>query len=80
MHWHVTTEPLRNVRGHVTNIPFEQRVSNVTAYWADYWLLSTDNGMTFKYLAYTQTILMEMTVKDERYVFPHVTCNTVAKI
>ena len=79
MHWHVTTEPMSSepdssVRGHVTNIPFEQRVSNVTEYWADYWLLFKGKH---KYLAYTQTILMVMTIKDQRYLFPHITCNTV---
>lgn len=75
MHWHVTTEPQSNVRGHVIDIPFEQRVSDVTDYWADYWLLFKGKE---KYLAYTQTIIMLLTIKDKKYHFPHVTCNTVA--
>lgn len=86
MHWHVTTLPLAQGQGRVINIPFEQRASDVTAYWADYWLLSTDDTvgkdrekLEFDYLAYTQTMLMEMTVNGERYVFPHVTCNTVTR-
>ncbi len=74
MHWRVTTEPLPNGKGHVINIPFEQRVSDVTEYRAEYWLLFKEDK---KYLAYTQTILMVMTVKDKKYVFPHVTSNTV---
>ena len=77
MHWHVTTEPLPNGRGHVTNIPFEQRVSDVINYWADYWLLFKGKH---KYLAYTQTIPMVLTIRDARYVFPHITCNTVTYI
>jgi hypothetical protein len=74
MHWHVTTEPIGKDRGHVTNIPFEQRASKVTEYCADYWLLFKGNH---KYLAYTQTILMEFIINKIKYVFPHVTCNTV---
>lgn len=88
IHWHVTTEPLLTDRGHVTNVPFEQRKSEVTAYWADYWLLSHDSH-SFDYLAYTQTIIMEMELlvedrngdKDfKRFVFPHVTTNIVKKV
>lgn len=30
-----------------------------------------------KYLTYTQTILMVLVVKGRKYVFPHLTCNTV---
>jgi len=76
MHWHVTTEPLPNGKGHVMNIPFEHSVADVTEYWAEYWLLGKDDN---RYLAYTQTILMVLTVKDKKYVFPHVTCNTLTK-
>jgi hypothetical protein len=88
IHWRVTTEPLLGDRGSVTNVPFEERKSKVTAYWADYWLLSQDEK-TFDYLAYTQTIIMEMEVLIEdingdkvfrRFVFPHVTSNTVKKV
>jgi hypothetical protein len=78
MHWHVTTEPLLSSHGYVTNIPFEESVSKVTAYWADYWLLYKSRGHHLhRYLAYTQTILMNMKVKDEYYLFPHVTCNVL---
>lgn len=92
LYWHVTTE-LRDytepvlhesdkvitVKGKVTNIPFEQKVSRVTEYWADYWLLSTDKGKSFDYLAYTQTMLMSMTIGGLQYSFPHVTCNTLTR-
>ncbi len=74
MHWKVTTDPQTNGKGVVTNIPFERRVSDVTTYSAEYWLLFNGN---VRYLAYTQTILMVMIVKDQKYVFPHLTCNTV---
>ncbi len=77
MHWSVTTRPLTNGQngaGSVTNIPFEQLAANVTAYEADYWLLFKGDK---KYLAYTQTILMVLTIKERKYTFPHVTCNTV---
>lgn len=86
MHWQVTTEPTQHGEdlkpgdgtGVVTNIPFEHRVSRVTEYFADYWMLfKKDGGKTKKYLAYTQTILMQMTIKGEKYSFPHVTCNTL---
>jgi hypothetical protein len=93
IHWRVTTQPLFGMSqsGHVTNIPFEERKSKVTAYWADYWLLSKDDPYSkgdphFDYLAYTQTVLMEMDISlngsldFERYVFPHVTSNTVKKV
>ena len=42
--------------------------------------------MKFDYLAYSQTILMEMDISLDggktfkRYVFPHVTTNTVKKV
>ncbi|MDX1802109.1 MAG: heme-binding protein [Marinobacter sp.] len=85
MHWQVNTQPFPNDRlgGIVTNIPFQERVSDVTDYAADYWLLYKGKK---KYLAYTQTILMAMTIRKKgclqddpgkRYIFPHVTCNTV---
>lgn len=87
IHWRVTTKPLFGGDGVVTNIPFEERKSKVTEYWADYWLMSTDKEYKkFDYLAYSQTILMEMDISlndgktYDRYVFPHVTTNTVKKV
>jgi hypothetical protein len=77
MHWLVTTEPLPNGKGHVMNIPFEHSVADVTEYWAEYWLLSKGEN---KYLTYMQTILMVLTIKDKKYVFPHITCNTLTKM
>jgi hypothetical protein len=80
IHWHVTTLPLQNGRGFVTNIPFEQEVSKVTAYSPDYWMLFKGDK---KYLAYTQTIQMALMILNRetnveyKYVFPHITCNTV---
>lgn len=75
MHWSVTTQPHSNGKGHVINIPFEQRVSDVIGYSAEYWLLFKDKNK--RYLAYTQTIPMVFTIKNIKYVFPHITCNTV---
>ena len=98
IHWRVTTNPLFGGDGVVTNIPFEERKSKVTEYWADYWLLQSketcdDKEYAFDYLAYTQTILMEMEIfvgppggslhdpnNFRKYVFPHVTSNTVRRI
>lgn len=85
MHWRVTTQHLQHGKGIVTNIPFESRVSEVTDYIADYWLLfKKEGGKTAKYLAYTQTILMRVRLNDksyhgtnDEYLFPHVTCNTL---
>ncbi|MGH3170501.1 MAG: heme-binding protein, partial [Trebonia sp.] len=83
IHWRVTTEPLFGGAGVVTNIPFEQRRSDVTEYTADYWLLSKDRNASesrrFDYLLYTQVILLRILVSTndggvtKEYVFPHVT-------
>lgn len=90
MHWRVTTLPLFGGDSVVTNIPFEDRKSKVTEYWADYWLLSkgADAKETgkFDYLLYNQTVLMEMEVSTDkgktyrRYTFPHITSNVVKKV
>lgn len=72
--WRVST----GYQGHVVNLPFEEREANVTAYEASYWLLAGDDG-EFRYLAYTQTIDMTLTVNGAHYTFPHVTCNVVTK-
>jgi hypothetical protein len=90
IHWRVTTFPLFGGKGVVTNIPFEQRRSRVTEYWADYWLLSKDRNAKetrrFDYLLYTQTILLKILISadgdrtEQEYVFPHVTSNTVKKV
>lgn len=85
MHWRVTTdETILGEKGYVTNIPFEERVSNVTVYEAEYWLMYKSSGHHLKrYLAYNQNILMKMRIrnhdtgKDEDYIFPHVTCNVL---
>lgn len=79
IHWNVTTEPIGGEEGIVTNIPFEQELAEVTEYFADYWLLSTDSGRNFDYLAYTQTMLMDMIINGRPYTFPHVTCNVVTR-
>ena len=52
MHFRVTTEPTEHGKGTVTNIPFEQRVSDVTEYIAEYWMLfKTVGRKTQKYLS-----------------------------
>ncbi len=75
IHWNVST----GNQGQSINIPFEKRASNVTAYSADYWLLSTDGGASYKYLAYSQNISMQFNIGDVHYTFPHVTTNVVTK-
>ena len=90
MHWRVTTQPVFGGDAAVTNIPFEERKSKVTEYWADYWLLSKDPDAkktgNFDYLLYNQTVLMEMEVSIDkgktyrRYAFPHITSNVVKKV
>ncbi|MBO0804186.1 MAG: hypothetical protein J2P25_14070 [Nocardiopsaceae bacterium] len=90
IHWRVTTEPLFGGTGIVTNIPFEQRRSDVTEYTADYWLLSKDRhareSKRFDYLLYTQVILLKIQISTDggestkEYVFPHITSNTVMKV
>jgi len=85
MHWRVTTLPLFGGDSQVTNIPFEERLSDVEEYWADYWLLAKKPGK-FEYLAYNQTVLMRMRVSFdegetyESYVFPHITSSVVRKL
>ncbi len=90
MHRRVTTLPVFGGDSVVTNIPFEERKSKVTEYWADYWLVTAEGTAkkpgSFNYLLYNQTVLMEMEISlDERktyrrYVFPHVTSNVVTKV
>jgi hypothetical protein len=84
LHWVVHTDPIvingfEHGRGVVTNIPFEQRRANVTSYRAEHWLLSTDCGKKFEYLAYNQVIEMQIPILGEPYLFPHVTANTVKR-
>ena len=96
MHWRVTTLPLLDTDrrfggdGVVTNVPFEERLSEVTEYWADYWLLSKDprarESGKFDYLLYNQTVLMRMQISTDggdtyrTYLFPHITSNVVKKV
>jgi hypothetical protein len=80
LHWRVTTDPVANWQGQVTNVPFEQRRARVTAYSADYWLLSKDGGKSFGYFSYTQNIVLQITIAGQTYVFPHITSNTVARV
>ncbi|MEJ2433659.1 MAG: hypothetical protein P8Y53_11040 [Pseudolabrys sp.] len=69
----------------------ERPIREVTEYWADYWLLDVEKRGSYNYLVYNQVILMEMDIYQgkgsiadpksfRRYVFPHVTANTVARI
>lgn len=67
-------------KGAVVNIPFEQAAADVTLYAANYWLLSTDGGTTYPYLAYSQVINMTFTLNGQHYTFPHVTANVVTKV
>lgn len=82
MHWYVTTRESYNGngKGEVLNIPFEDRVSKVTDYSAEYWLLAkkdSKGNIKHKYLAYTQFIPMKFKIGGVDYIFPHITCNTV---
>ena len=76
MTWSVSTQN----QGATMNIPYEQRLSDVVDYAATYWLLSTDHGATYPYLAYTQTITLQFTIGTTRFHFPHITCNCVTKM
>lgn len=85
MYWKVTTNPLPDAehsvaQGSVTNIPFEQKRANVASYEAHYWLMSTDGGKTFDYLAYNQIINLTIPLMGEPYTFPHITANTVKRV
>ena len=68
-----------NGNGDVSNIGFEQKKSNLTAYDFTCWLESFDGGTSFPQLQYTQTITMLLTVRGGRVSFPHVTVNTLTK-
>lgn len=74
--WSVST----GNQGQAIDIPFEQRMANVTGYTASYWLLSTDGGASYKYLAYTQNISMQLVIGGTHYDFPHVTSNVVTAV
>jgi hypothetical protein len=85
LYWVVHTDPVvvngKDLgTGYVTNIPFEQRRANVNGYKAEYWLLSTDHGKSFDYLAYNQCIELQIPILGEPYIFPHVTANTVKRV
>ncbi len=75
IHWSVSTAN----HGNTMDIPFEQSVANVFDYSADYWLLSTDGGKSYNYLAYSQNISMKMAVNGVMYTFPHITSNCVTR-
>lgn len=66
----------------IISIPFEEKRADVKQYDARYWLFRKDDE--FKYLAYIQTMEMEMPILDggavTRYRFDHVTSNVVTKI
>lgn len=77
LYWHVSSERLKQLgkQDGVTNIPFEQRLSNVARYDADYWLLYKGAD---KYLAYVQTMFMSIDLLNTNVcLFQHITCNTV---
>jgi hypothetical protein len=82
IHWKVQTEQISGVdgKGSVTNIPFESKNADVTDYSAEYWLLSTDGGANYDYLAYTQDIVMDVNIGGTKYSFPHGTANTVTRV
>lgn len=82
IHWQVQTEQISGVdgKGSVTNIPFESKNADVTDYSAEYWLLSTDGGANYDYLAYTQNIVMDINIGGIKYSFPHGTANTVTRV
>ncbi|HEX6352894.1 heme-binding protein [Actinophytocola sp.] len=65
--------------GTVVNIPFEQRKAALAGYNAEYWLLSFDGGQNYDILAYTQRILLDIVVGENRYTFPHPTSNVLTR-
>ena len=82
MNWQVTTAPVSTdppAAGGTLNIPFEERSAEVTDYSAIYWLLSTDGGTQYNYLAYAQAITLKIKINDTNYSFPHLTSNLVTR-
>lgn len=75
INWNVST----GNQGNTMNIPFEESAANVATYTASYWLLSTDGGNSFNYLAYTQNISMQFSIGGLHHNFPHVTSNVVTR-
>lgn len=65
--------------GHVTNIPFERKRAAAVEYEADYWLMSTDGGSNFDYLAYSQNIPLRLRINGEDQMFPHITVNVIKR-
>lgn len=74
LHWSVDTTGT----GFTVNIPFEQRSAKVVKYAAAYWLLSQD-GTNFPWLAYSQNIVLEISIQGTTYCFPHWTTNVVTR-
>lgn len=82
IHWHVDSGDPGSSHPYIVNIPFEERYADVVRYLADYWLLSKD-GDTYPWLAYSQNIVMEITIPIDggtTYKFPHTTSNVVTKV
>jgi hypothetical protein len=82
IHWQVQTEQIAGFdgKGSVSNIPFEAKNADVTDYSSEYWLLSTDGGLNFDYLVYTQDIVMDVNIGGTKYSFPHGTANTLTRV
>ena len=66
----------RNPGGGVTNIVFEQKRANVTAFSTTFWLETLSDGSL--QLQYSQTI--EMTLMQDDVVFLHIDANTLRKV
>ena len=60
----------------MTNIVFEQKKANVTAFSTTFWLETLSDGSL--QLQYSQTI--EMTLMQDNVVFVHIDANTLKKI
>jgi hypothetical protein len=77
--WSVTTKKLPSGKGDTMNIPFETTNTDVSAYSAEYWLLSVDGGVKYNILAYSQNITLKVTIRGQTVDFPHITSNVVTR-
>lgn len=67
--------------GGVLNIPFETRKAELESYSAQYWLLSTNGGANYNILAYTQTIALNIKIKEDKvHTFLRPTTNVVTRM
>ena len=64
--------------GEVVNIPFIEKFADVSRFTTTFWLETLSNGQPL--LQYSQNISLKLALGNKKFLFPHVTANTLYKI